>query len=112
MYPWNMESNTVIKSLSAMAHAGRLTLIRKLIQAGDTGIGSGDLAKQAEIGTTTASAQLLVLSNAGLVRSKRDGRRITYFANYEALGDLMAFLMHDCCANRKEICCVVERAAQ
>ncbi len=108
-----MKQYAAIKSLSAMAHSGRLSLLRLLIQAGDVGIGSGDLAKRAKIGATTASAQLLVLSNAGLVRSEREGRRITYFANYKMLGRLMAFLLHDCCANRQEICCVLnqEKAA-
>lgn len=106
-----MKSIQAVKTLSAMAHEGRLKLIRLLIQAGDIGVGSGDLARRAEIGATTASAQLLVLANAGLVTSTREGRRITYFANYEGLGDLLAFLTYDCCANRKEICCIVEQKA-
>ena len=38
MYTWNMEQNTAIKALSALAHDGRLTLIRMLIVAGDEGI--------------------------------------------------------------------------
>ena len=104
-----MKNSIAVKKLSAMAHEGRLNLIRHLIKAGDTGIGSGALARKAKIGATTASAQLLVLSNAGLVKSKREGRRITYFANYDALGNLLAFLMHDCCANRSEICCIIEK---
>ena len=106
-----MKDNSAVKSLSAMSHLGRLKLLRLLIQAGDMGIRSGDLAKHAKIGATTASAQLLVLANADLVFSKRDGREISYFANYPVLGNLMAFLMHDCCANREEICCVVNRKA-
>ena len=106
-----MIENNAVKSLSAMSHLGRLKLLRLLIQAGDTGIRSGDLAKQASVGATTASAQLLVLANADLVFSRRDGREISYFANYPALGNLMAFLMHDCCGNREEICCAVNRTA-
>jgi len=94
-----------------MSHLGRLNLLRYLIQAGDVGIRSGELAKKAKIGATTASAQLLVLTNADLVSSKRNGREITYFANYQALGELMGFLMHDCCQNREEICCVINRQA-
>lgn len=105
-----MKINNAVKTLSAMAHKGRLELIRFLIQAGESGMGSGDLARKAGIGATTASAQLLVLSNAGLVRSEREGRRITYFAEYETLGGLMAFLLHDCCANRQEVCCIMDRS--
>lgn len=76
--------------------------MRILIQAGGRGVGSGDLAERAGVNTTTASAQLLVLSNAGLVTSKRDGRRVTYFAAYDRLRDVMGFLLHDCCAGRIE----------
>lgn len=108
MYPWNMLSENAVKSLSAMSHLGRLNLLRFLIQAGGAGIRSGELAKTAKIGATTASAQLLVLTNASLVYSKRNGREISYFANYQALGELMAFLMHDCCGNHQEICCVLD----
>jgi len=110
MYPWNMKTKTAVKILSAMAHEGRLELVRFLIQAGDSGMGSGELARTAKIGATTASAQLLILSNAGLVRSKREGRRITYFAEFEALGSLLGFLLHDCCRNRQEVCCVMEQS--
>ncbi len=105
MYSWNMKQIKAIKTLAAMAHDGRLTLLRLLIQAGDSGIQSGHLASQAGIGATTASAQLLVLSNAGLVRTERSGRFVTYFANYDHMRNLLAFLMNDCCGNRQEICC-------
>lgn len=103
-----MEQLDIIKAMSAMAHDGRLTLMRHLIQAGPKGVGSGELGARAKIGATTASAQLLVLSNAGLVNSERDGRRVTYFANYSRLREVLKFLMHDCCGNRAEICCGLE----
>ncbi|MFK8050513.1 MAG: ArsR/SmtB family transcription factor, partial [Halioglobus sp.] len=76
MYSWNMKQSNAIKILSAVAHDGRLTLIRHLIQAGPEGVSAGDLARFAKIGPTTASAQLLVLANAGLVRSERSGRQV------------------------------------
>ncbi|NNC37948.1 MAG: transcriptional regulator [Acidimicrobiales bacterium] len=100
-----MEQLDIIKSMSALAHDGRLTLMRRLIQAGPDGVGAGELGKFADIGATTASAQLLVLSNAGLVSSKREGRHVTYFADYTRLRSVLKFLMHDCCGNRAEICC-------
>ena len=78
--------------------------MRHLIQAGPDGVGAGQLAAFAKIGATTASAQLLVLTNAGLARSTRTGRQVIYFANYAELRDIMAFLLHDCCGNRQEIC--------
>ena len=99
-----MKQIDAIKSLAALAHDGRLTLMRHLIQAGPAGVGAGDLATYANVGATTASAQLLVLTNAGLILSRRDGRRVTYFANYARLRGVMGFLLEDCCAGRPEIC--------
>ena len=98
-----MEQNIAVKMLSAIAHEGRLSLVRRLIQAGPQGMLAGDLARFAEIGPTTASAQLLVLTNANLVKSTRHGREVVYCACYDSFSELMQFLMHDCCAKRPEI---------
>ncbi|WP_395781325.1 ArsR/SmtB family transcription factor [Aquidulcibacter sp.] len=98
-----MEQNIAIKMLSAIAHEGRLSLVRRLIQAGPQGMPAGDLARFAQIGPTTASAQLLVLTNANLVKSTRNGREVIYCACYDRFSELMQFLMHDCCGKRPEI---------
>lgn len=105
-----MELSDATKTLAAIAHEGRLTLVRRLIQAGPEGISAGALARFAGIGPTTASAQLLVLANAGLVRSARDGRHITYFADHDRMKDLLGFLMLDCCGGNSDICGPVARA--
>lgn len=105
-----MKQNDAVKMLSAIAHEGRLTLIRRLIQAGPEGLLAGDLARMAKIGATTASAQLLVLTNAGLATSERRGRQVVYSACYDRIRDLMGFLMLDCCARRPDICLPVARA--
>ncbi len=105
-----MKQSNAIKILSAMAHDGRLTLIRRLIQAGPDGVSAGELARFAKIGPTTASAQLLVLANAGMVSSTRNGRQVNYVAEYEVMGELLGFLMQDCCSNRPEICSSVVQA--
>ena len=105
-----MEQNDAIKSLSAMAHEGRLKLLRRLIQAGPDGMLAGDIARFAEIGATTASAQLLVLSNSGLVHSERRGREVRYFASYGNMRDLICFLLVDCCSKQSDICVPVAKA--
>jgi len=112
MYPWIMNCNKAIKSLSAMAHSGRLALLRRLIQAGPDGVGAGELAKFAGLGATTSSAQLLVLTNADLISSRRTGRYVTYFANYDRIKALMTFLLEDCCGNHADICCGLDIQAK
>jgi len=41
-----MESDAVIKALSALAQASRLQIFRALVVAGDTGMSPGELAEQ------------------------------------------------------------------
>lgn len=93
-----MKQVIAIKALSAIAHDGRLSIMRRLIQAGPQGMASGELAQAENINATTASAQLLVLLNSGLVSSTREGKSIIYAARYEAFQKLIGFLMEDCCA--------------
>lgn len=110
-----MESSTAIKRLSALAQESRLAVFRLLIQAGPTGVAAGEIARALEITPNTLSAQLTVLSNAGLVTSRRDGRSIIYAAGYDGMSELLVYLMEDCCRGRPEICAplaaVASRAA-
>lgn len=44
------------------------------------------------------SANLGVLARSGLVRSRREGRSIRYFADMEGVRGLLSFLMEDAAA--------------
>lgn len=99
-----MKQSIAVKALAAIAHDGRLSLIRHLIQAGPAGLAAGKLAQLAGTSNSTLSAQLLVLANAGLVCSQRQGRSIVYTADYGKLRDLLGFMMLDCCCNSQDIC--------
>lgn len=93
-----MNQTSAIKCLTAIAHDGRLSLIRRLIKAGPVGMCSGDLAKAESLNASTASAQLLVLSNSGLVSSFRRGKHMIYVAEFARFQGLISYLMEDCCA--------------
>jgi DNA-binding transcriptional ArsR family regulator len=99
-----MESKSAVASLSALAHDGRLAAFRLLIQAGPEGLAAGEIARRLEILPNTLSSSLSLLSHAGLLRSRRDGRSIIYTADYDAMRELLAFLMEDCCGGKPEIC--------
>ncbi len=99
-----METKPAVASLAALAHEGRLSAFRLLVQAGPDGLAAGEVARRLEILPNTLSASLNVLSHAGLIRSRRDGRSIIYTANYDAMRELLAFLMEDCCGGAPEIC--------
>ena len=99
-----MELSDAIKRLSALAQDGRLELFRLLVKAGPDGLAAGEIARRLGVQPNTASAQLLVLANAQLVRARRDGRSIIYAVRFDAMRDLLSFLTEDCCGGRAEIC--------
>jgi ArsR family transcriptional regulator len=99
-----MESVKAVQKLSALAQDGRLAVFRLLVKAGPEGLAAGDIARKLKTAPNTMSAQLLILSNAGLVRARRDGRSIIYAVDFDAMGSLLIFLTEDCCGGRAEIC--------
>jgi DNA-binding transcriptional ArsR family regulator len=99
-----MEIKQAADTLSALAHAGRLALFRRLVVAGPAGVAAGDLARHVASPPSTTTANLNILAQAGLAVSRRDGRSIIYSANFSAMTDLLGFLMQDCCDGRPEIC--------
>lgn len=99
-----MESANAVKSLSALAQDARLEIFRLLVKAGPEGLAAGEISRALETAPNTTSAQLLVLSNARLIRSRREGRSIIYSVDFAAVSDLLVFLTKDCCGGRAEIC--------
>ena len=110
-----METQTAVSARSALAHTGRLEVVRRLVKAGPDGMAAGDIARATGSLANTLSANLNVLAGAGLVSSRREGRSIIYSAGYDRMRDLMAFLVRDCCGGNAEICAplvaIAERAA-
>ncbi len=106
-----MESKTAVEGLSALAHDGRLAVFRLLVKAGPQGLAAGDIARKLKVAANTLSAQLLLLSNARLVRARRAGRSIIYAADFDRMTTLLLFLTEDCCGGRAEICAPLAAAA-
>jgi ArsR family transcriptional regulator len=99
-----METEKAVQKLSALAQEGRLGVFRLLVKAGPDGVAAGDIARKLKTQLNTMSAQLLLLSNAGLIRARRDGRSIIYSVDFDAMSSLLVFLTEDCCGGRPEIC--------
>lgn len=99
-----MESIAAVNALSALAHEGRLNIFRLLVKAGAEGMPAGEIARATGVLPNTLSSNLNILSVAGLVTSRRDGRSIIYSAAYDRMRELLAFLMEDCCAGNPQIC--------
>lgn len=99
-----MELDLAVVALSALAHPARLTTFRMLVQAGGEGMAAGEIARRQGVPPNTLSANLNILSHAGLIESRRDGRSIIYSACYDRMADMLEYLMEDCCGGNPEIC--------
>ena len=50
------------------------------------------------------STHLSILTAAGLLAVRRDGRAMNYSVDLEGFQRLVTFLMRDCCGGRTELC--------
>ena len=99
-----MDNKQTLESLSALAHQTRLDVFRLLVKAGDHGLYAGEIASRLDVRQNTMSTNLAVLERAGLIESAREGRSIRYFANFDGMRSMLAFLMEDCCGGLPEQC--------
>lgn len=111
MNPDNEEADQAVRQLSAMAHPGRLALLKLLVQAGPDGLSAGAIARAAGLAPPTATGQLARLVTAGLLTQARKGRQVIYTASYRSMTELLGYLMADCCCGREEICAPLTAAA-
>ena len=82
-----MDITDALAGLAALAHEGRLSVFRLLVSHGPDGLAAGE-----------------IVSNAGLILARREGRSIIYAADFEKMSALLQFLTRDCCGGRPEIC--------
>ena len=99
-----MDSTQALDAFSALSQQARLDVFRLLVKAGTNGLLSGEIGERLEVRQNTMSANLAVLLRAGLIRNERQGRTIRYYANFETMNGLLAFLMEDCCGGRPDLC--------
>lgn len=98
------EDNLAVVRLSALAQPHRLAAFRLLVAAAPDGMAAGDLARAVGVPPAGLSFHLSHLGHADLVNSTRDGRRIVYRANLDAMRGLLSYLTRDCCGGRPEVC--------
>ncbi|MDQ8730782.1 metalloregulator ArsR/SmtB family transcription factor [Bradyrhizobium sp. LHD-71] len=99
-----MDESQAVASFAALSQETRLRVLRRLVQAGPDGLAAGVIADAVAVSPSNLSFHLKELERAGLIAQRRAARSIIYAANYEALGELIRFLMEDCCSGRIEIC--------
>jgi DNA-binding transcriptional ArsR family regulator len=92
-----MISENAIRALAALAQEHRLAAFRLLVQAGNDGLAAGALADRLGVPASSMSFHLAQLTNAGLIRQRRQSRSLIYTADYAAMNALMGYLTENCC---------------
>jgi DNA-binding transcriptional ArsR family regulator len=99
-----MDQTGTIVALGALAQPTRLKAFRLLLKVCPDRIAAGDIARACKVPHNTMSAHLAILSRAGLITWRREGRTMFYGADVQRFRSLVRFLMHDCCSGRAELC--------
>ncbi len=99
-----MDELQATRSFAALSQETRLRIVRTLVKAGDEGVPAGVIADTVGVTASNVSFHLKELQRAGLVSMRREARSIIYAAAYSALGNLIRFLMQDCCDGHPEVC--------
>jgi len=101
-----MNDDKAIGMLAALAQQTRFSVFRMLMRSGEAGMPAGKIAEALSIPQNTLSAHLNVLSNAGLVGARRQGRSLIYSVRLDDTKAFMGYLVNDCCDGHPEICAI------
>ena len=93
-----------LKQLSALSQETRLLTFRALMEAGEDGLQAGAIAERLSLAPNKLSGHLNILVNSGLISVERDGRRMIYRAEIDAVNGLLSVLVENCCHGRPEVC--------
>jgi ArsR family transcriptional regulator, arsenate/arsenite/antimonite-responsive transcriptional repressor len=101
-----MNNNIAVNLLGILGNDIRLIIFRMLIQAGKKGLKPRQISSELEIKPNKLSFHLNKLKTCDLIFSKKDGREITYSANYILSQELIEFLFDNCCKDDSERNCI------
>ena len=93
----DINTQTALRWLAALAQESRLAIYRLLVQRGQDGLSAGAIADRLEVSAATLSFHLKELTYAQLIIPRQEGRFIYYSANYDSMNGLIAFLTESCC---------------
>lgn len=89
----------------ALSNSDRLKVIRTLVVAGPNGMSAGEIAETVGASPSRASFHLAALSDVGIIHSERQSRSLLYKVDFDRIGELIKFLMDDCCKEQVNLCC-------
>lgn len=99
-----MKQEHAIEAFAALAQDSRLAVFRLLVREEPDGLPVGEISRRLDIVPSTLSGHLGILRRAGLLKSTRHQREIRYAANLKSMGDIIRFMLEDCCDGQVENC--------
>jgi len=97
MNPPDPTLQAITRQLKALAHPGRLSVVRAVVQGPVEGTPAGQIQASLGMPASTLSHHLADLTEAGLLRAARQGTTIRYAARFDQLKALTEYLWQDCC---------------
>ena len=96
--------NIICTRLSTLGHPQRLAVFRLLMRRYPDRVPAGELAQALGIKSSTMSAYLAALVQAGLVTQDRIATSLQYAIAMQAVNDTFDYLLNDCCRGRPDLC--------
>jgi ArsR family transcriptional regulator len=93
-----MNLETTAKRLAQLGNPTRLSIFRYLVKTGHEGAPVGHIQKEIGIPGSTLSHHISRLVSVGLIRQVRDSRILYCVPQFEALEQVITFLLSECCA--------------
>lgn len=93
-------------ALSSLSQESRLKAFKLLVKAGQKGMLAGEISKKMYVPQNTMSFHLAHLEKNNLIKKSKNGRYITYSANFKVMENLIKFLFENCCVNSDQKSCI------
>lgn len=102
-----MDESQAIPVFEALTDGTRLAILRFLVSRGPDGASAGEIGSAVGARSSRAAFHLSKLKGAELVRAERVSRQTIYRVDFGRLGDLIRFLIDDCCSGSSTLknCC-------
>ena len=95
-----MENKVAVRAFLSLGHETRLNLFRLIVQRGSEGLVPSRIQELLGVPAPTLSFHLRELVISGLLLVERQSRNLVYRANDKLTGELLAFLVDNCCGGK------------
>jgi arsenate reductase len=96
--------NPIPSRLATLGHPKRLAIFRLLMRRHPGRVPAGEIAGALGLKSSTLSAYLNALMQAGLVTQERRGTSLLYGIDLASVRETFDYLLFDCCRGRPDLC--------